>query len=89
MSSRLECRLVHFPPLVRVKILRMRTQVFFPNDTNTMSSVVAGRGVPEAVRLSLLRGKAWVSGRWVEAVSGKTFPVLNPANGEIIAEVSE
>lgn len=54
-----------------------------------MSAVIAGRGVPEAVRLSLLRGKAWVSGRWVEAVSGKTFPVLNPANGEIIAEVSE
>lgn len=53
-----------------------------------MSAVVAGRGVPEAVRLSLLRGRAWVSGRWVEAVSGRTFPVLNPANGELIAEVS-
>lgn len=47
-----------------------------------------GRGVPEAVRLALLRGRAWVSGKWVEAVSKKTFPVLNPANGEIIAEVS-
>ena len=28
-----------------------------------------------------------MSGKWVEAASGKTFPVLNPANGEIIAEV--
>lgn len=52
-----------------------------------MSAVVAGRGVPEAVRLSLLRGRAWVAGRWVEAVSGRTFPVLNPANGQLIAEV--
>ena len=50
-------------------------------------SVALGRGVPEAVRLSLLRGRGWVSGRWVEAASGKTFPVFSPANGEIIAEV--
>ena len=47
-----------------------------------------GRGVPEAVRLALLRGRGWVSGKWVEAASKKTFPVLNPANGEVIAEVS-
>lgn len=51
--------------------------------------VAVGGGVPEAVRLHLLRGLAWISGRWVEAVSGKTFPVLNPANGELIAEVRE
>jgi hypothetical protein len=53
----------------------------------TMAQPVVGRGVPNAVRLALLRGRAWVSGRWVEAASGKTFPVLNPANGELIAEV--
>ena len=46
-----------------------------------------GRGVPEGVRLALLRRRAWVSGKWVEAASKKTFPVLNPANGELIAEV--
>ena len=51
-------------------------------------AVAVGRGVPEAVRLSLLRGRAWVSGRWVEAASKQTFPVWNPANGEIIADVS-
>ena len=49
--------------------------------------LAVGRGVPEALRLHLLRGRAWVSGRWVKAASGKTFPVLNPANGKLIAEV--
>ena len=47
-----------------------------------------GRGVPEALRLSLLRGQGLVGGNWVSAASGKTFPVLNPANGHLIAQVS-
>ena len=51
--------------------------------------VAVGRGVPDFVRLHLLRGWAWVSSRWVKAASGKTFPVLNPANGKLIAEVRE
>lgn len=33
--------------------------------------------------------KMLIDGQWVEAVSGKTFPVINPANGEIIAQVAE
>ena len=35
----------------------------------------------------LLRRQAYVDGRWVDADSGETFPVLNPATGETIAEV--
>ncbi|MFQ6672688.1 MAG: aldehyde dehydrogenase family protein, partial [Candidatus Tectimicrobiota bacterium] len=30
-----------------------------------------------------------INGRWVEAASGKTFPVYNPATGEEIAQVAE
>ena len=30
-----------------------------------------------------------IGNRWVEAVSGKTFPVYNPASGEVIAHVAE
>ncbi len=30
-----------------------------------------------------------INGRWQHAVSGKTFPVINPANGEIIAQAAE
>jgi succinate-semialdehyde dehydrogenase/glutarate-semialdehyde dehydrogenase len=35
----------------------------------------------------LLLERAYVDGRWVDADSGATFPVTNPATGETIAEV--
>lgn len=35
----------------------------------------------------LLRTRAYIDGRWVEADSGETFTVLNPATGETLAEV--
>ncbi|VVQ35418.1 Glutarate-semialdehyde dehydrogenase DavD [Pseudomonas fluorescens] len=38
--------------------------------------------------LKLLREQAYINGQWVEADDGNRFPVTNPANGEIIAEVS-
>src|ERR1700735_4432138 len=33
--------------------------------------------------------KMLINNQWVEAVSGKTFPVYNPATGEEIARVAE
>lgn len=38
---------------------------------------------------SLLKSKAFVNNEWVEARSGKTFQVTNPANNEVIGEVPE
>ena len=38
-------------------------------------------------RSSLLRTKAWIGGKWRAALSENTFPVYNPANKELIAEV--
>ena len=35
----------------------------------------------------LLRTRAYVDGSWVDGDSGETFPVLDPATGETIAEV--
>ena len=35
----------------------------------------------------LLRRQAYIDGQWVDADSGATFPVLDPATGEAIAEV--
>jgi succinate-semialdehyde dehydrogenase / glutarate-semialdehyde dehydrogenase len=35
----------------------------------------------------LLRRQAWVGGEWVDADSGETFPVANPATGEELARV--
>ena len=31
--------------------------------------------------------KMWIDGKWVDADSGKTFPVYNPATEEVIAEL--
>ncbi len=39
------------------------------------------------VESSLLRRQAYIDGQWVDADSGETFPVLDPATGATIAEV--
>ena len=33
--------------------------------------------------------KMFIDGKWTEAASGKTFPVYNPATGEVMAQVAE
>ncbi|MDX7985895.1 NAD-dependent succinate-semialdehyde dehydrogenase [Xenorhabdus sp. 12] len=38
---------------------------------------------------SLLRQQAYINGQWVDAESKTTFQVTNPANGEVIANVSD
>jgi succinate-semialdehyde dehydrogenase/glutarate-semialdehyde dehydrogenase len=40
-----------------------------------------------AVEPQLLRRQAYVGGRWSDADSGATFPVVNPASGETLADV--
>jgi succinate-semialdehyde dehydrogenase/glutarate-semialdehyde dehydrogenase len=40
-----------------------------------------------AVAPELLRRQAYVDGSWLDADSGDTFPVTNPATGEVLAEV--
>ncbi|HOY05778.1 MAG TPA: NAD-dependent succinate-semialdehyde dehydrogenase [Saprospiraceae bacterium] len=38
---------------------------------------------------NLLRQQAFIANEWVDAGSDKTFPVTNPANGEVLAEVAD
>jgi succinate-semialdehyde dehydrogenase/glutarate-semialdehyde dehydrogenase len=40
-----------------------------------------------AVEVPLLRTQAYLDGAWTDADSGATFPVVNPATGETLAEV--
>jgi succinate-semialdehyde dehydrogenase/glutarate-semialdehyde dehydrogenase len=40
-----------------------------------------------AVEPALLYRQAYVDGKWVDGDSGETFPVANPATGEVLAEV--
>ncbi|MEP4484559.1 MAG: NAD-dependent succinate-semialdehyde dehydrogenase [Halioglobus sp.] len=38
---------------------------------------------------SLLKSQAYIDGQWVDADDGATFPVTNPANGELITTVAK
>lgn len=38
---------------------------------------------------TLLKNQAYINGQWVDADNGDTFPVTNPANGELIVEVAK
>jgi aldehyde dehydrogenase (NAD+) len=33
--------------------------------------------------------KILINNRWVDSVSGKTFPVINPSTGEEVCQVAE
>ena len=37
----------------------------------------------------LLRTQAYINGEWVDADDGSTFPVYNPATGEVIADMAD
>ncbi|CAN5124670.1 NADP-dependent succinate-semialdehyde dehydrogenase [soil metagenome] len=50
-----------------------------------MRSIIVRRMT--VVEPALLRRQAFVAGAWIDADSGKTFPVTNPATGETIADV--
>jgi succinate-semialdehyde dehydrogenase / glutarate-semialdehyde dehydrogenase len=38
---------------------------------------------------SLLETRGYVAGEWINADDGKTFPVINPARGDVICEVAD
>ncbi|MBJ7536337.1 NAD-dependent succinate-semialdehyde dehydrogenase [Marinomonas transparens] len=38
---------------------------------------------------ALLKSQSYIGGEWVEAKSGKTFPIINPATGEHIVDVAD
>ncbi len=42
-----------------------------------------------APRVEIQPGKLFIGGKWVEASSGKTFPTVNPATGEVITQLAE
>ena len=54
-------------------------------------SIAAAEILPDKRVTSFVkeRRKLLIDGEWVDAVSGKTFPVQNPATGEVIAHVAE
>ncbi|KAK3282604.1 Aldehyde dehydrogenase 2 member B4, mitochondrial [Cymbomonas tetramitiformis] len=47
------------------------------------------RAIASPPRIVPAQTKLWIDGNFVDAVSGKTFPVINPCTEEIIANVAE
>lgn len=39
--------------------------------------------------LTFLMFQLFINNEWQDAVSGKTFPTINPATGEVICQVAE
>ena len=54
-----------------------------------LTEVVTQRIVEPVQKFIAEPRKMLIGGKWVEAQSGKTFPVLDPATGNIIAHVAE
>jgi len=55
-----------------------------------MATAVSPTGIDSRVTEFLEKPrKMLVNGKWVDAISGKTFPTYNPATGEILAQVAE
>lgn len=38
---------------------------------------------------SLLKSQSYINGQWTDADSGRTFDVIDPANGEVLAQVAD
>ena len=45
--------------------------------------------VTERSKVALPRTKLWITGKWVQAQSGRTFETVNPATEEVLAKVAE
>src|SRR5436189_1377300 len=52
-------------------------------------TAVAEKPKPRVTPPKVSTQKMLINGKWVDSVSGKTFPTLNPATGETICEVAE
>src|SRR4051812_40020976 len=55
-----------------------------------MAAIATARK-PKAVKTPRVKAQEpmFIGGKWVDSVSGKTFPTLNPATGETICQVAE
>ncbi len=55
-----------------------------------MATAVSPTGIDSRVAEFLEKPrKMLIDGKWVDAISGKTFPTFNPATGEVLANVAE
>src|SRR5271155_524436 len=56
----------------------------------TMATATASPIKERAVKAPKVKDQPlFIGGKWQDSVSGKTFPTLNPATGEVICQVAE
>ncbi|TXG71381.1 hypothetical protein EZV62_006316 [Acer yangbiense] len=69
------------------QVPRMHSYCFTPITSRQMSTDV--KSITAKLRSSgLLRTQGLIGGKWTDAYDGKTLEVLNPATGEVVADVS-
>src|SRR5215211_5887554 len=54
-----------------------------------MATATATAPAPTAKSVKVKQTKMLIDGKWVDSASGKTFETLNPATGDVIANVAE
>jgi phenylacetaldehyde dehydrogenase len=54
-----------------------------------MATVSATQIHPHVLSFLEKPRKMLINNKWVDAVSGKTFPTYDPSNGEVLAQVAE
>jgi aldehyde dehydrogenase (NAD+) len=62
--------------------------MFLPEDTSMATATVEKKG-RTAKPPKVKDQPFFIGGKWLDSVSGKTFPTLNPATGETICQVAE
>src|SRR6478735_12076609 len=60
-----------------------------PSSRKTAPARANGNGKPQKSPVKIRQIKMLIDGRWIDSASGKTFPTINPATGEVIAHVAE
>jgi succinate-semialdehyde dehydrogenase/glutarate-semialdehyde dehydrogenase len=51
------------------------------------AQAIAGNGAPDLKDMSLFRQQCYIDGAWVDAESGDTIDVTNPATGEVLGTI--
>lgn len=69
------------------RLVPPRPHKIFPAQVRAFTSSPQEKALSKVKEAGLLHSKALIGGNWVGAIDGRTFPVHNPATGEVLVEV--
>jgi delta 1-pyrroline-5-carboxylate dehydrogenase len=79
-------RTISTPTTVRPTSFRLSTQTIRNMSSSSTAATTQTLNLTEP---SLFKSQGFINGEWVNAKSGKTFKVHNPATGKLLGEVPE